>query len=61
MITLANVSKKVGTRLLSDNVNVTFNEGHRYGLTGPNGSGKSTLMKIMMGARSMSDPPLAFV
>lgn len=49
MITLANVSKKVGTRLLFDNVNVTFNEGHRYGLTGPNGSGKSTLMKIMMG------------
>jgi ATPase subunit of ABC transporter with duplicated ATPase domains len=49
MITLANVSKKVGSRLLFDNVNVTFNEGHRYGLTGPNGSGKSTLMKIMMG------------
>ena len=49
MITLANVSKKVGSRLLFDNVNVAFNEGHRYGLTGPNGSGKSTLMKIMMG------------
>lgn len=49
MVTLANVSKKVGTRLLFDNVNVTFNIGHRYGLTGPNGSGKSTLMKIMMG------------
>jgi ATPase subunit of ABC transporter with duplicated ATPase domains len=53
MITLANVSKKVGTRLLFDNVNVSFNEGHRYGLTGPNGSGKSTLMKIMMG---LEDP-----
>lgn len=53
MITLANVSKKVGSRLLFDNVNVTFNEGHRYGLTGPNGSGKSTLMKIMMG---LEDP-----
>ncbi|MGH2637798.1 MAG: ABC-F family ATP-binding cassette domain-containing protein [Rhabdochlamydiaceae bacterium] len=49
MITLAKLSKKIGTRLLFDNVNVTFNEGHRYGLTGPNGSGKSTLMKIMMG------------
>jgi ATPase subunit of ABC transporter with duplicated ATPase domains len=49
MITLAKVSKKVGNRLLFDNVNVTFNVGHRYGLTGPNGAGKSTLMKIMMG------------
>jgi ATPase subunit of ABC transporter with duplicated ATPase domains len=49
MITLSKVSKKVGTRLLFDNVNVTFNIGHRYGLTGPNGAGKSTLMKIMMG------------
>lgn len=53
MITLANISKKIGTRLLFDNVNVTFNEGHRYGLTGPNGSGKSTLMKIMVG---LEDP-----
>ncbi len=49
MITLTQVSKKVGPRLLFDNVNVTFNKGHRYGLTGPNGAGKSTLMKIMMG------------
>ncbi|MGR3912618.1 MAG: ABC-F family ATP-binding cassette domain-containing protein [Candidatus Rhabdochlamydia sp.] len=49
MITLANIAKKVGTRLLFDQVNVSFNVGHRYGLTGPNGSGKSTLMKIMMG------------
>ena len=52
MITLANISKKVGPRLLFDNVNVTFNKG-RYGLTGPNGSGKSTLMKIMVG---LEDP-----
>lgn len=49
MITLANVSKKIGSRVLFDNVNVSFNPRRRYGLTGPNGSGKSTLMKIMMG------------
>ncbi len=53
MITLAKISKKVGSRVLFDNVNATFNVGHRYGLTGPNGSGKSTLMKIMMG---LEDP-----
>lgn len=49
MITLTNISKKVGNKLLFEDVNITFNRGKRYGLTGPNGSGKSTLMKIMMG------------
>lgn len=49
MITLENISKRVGTRTLFENVTFTFNEGCRYGLTGPNGSGKSTLLKIVMG------------
>lgn len=48
MITLNSITKKVGTRLLFENVTTTFNEGHRYGLTGPNGAGKSTLLKIIM-------------
>ena len=49
MITLNSVTKKVGTRLLFEDVTITFNEGCRYGLTGPNGAGKSTLLKIVMG------------
>ncbi len=49
MITLREISKKVGSRLLFENVTMTFNTGCRYGLTGPNGSGKSTLLKIVMG------------
>ncbi|MGE3533286.1 MAG: ATP-binding cassette domain-containing protein, partial [Parachlamydiales bacterium] len=49
MITLKEISKKVGPRLLFDSVSVTFNSGCRYGLTGPNGAGKSTLLKIVMG------------
>lgn len=49
MITVKALSKKVGARLLFDDVNITFSEGNRYGLTGPNGSGKSTLLKIIMG------------
>lgn len=49
MITLKEISKKVGPRLLFDNVSITFNSGCRYGLTGPNGAGKSTLLKIVMG------------
>lgn len=53
MITLENISKRVGTRTLFENVTCSFNVGHRYGLTGPNGSGKSTLLKIIMG----TEPP----
>jgi ATPase subunit of ABC transporter with duplicated ATPase domains len=49
MITLKEISKSFGSRILFENVSFTFNPGNRYGLTGPNGSGKSTLMKIIMG------------
>lgn len=49
MITLNKLSKSFGTRILFDNVTISFNAGNRYGLTGPNGSGKTTLLKIMMG------------
>lgn len=49
MITLHEISKKIGNRTLFDGVTTTFNAKNRYGLTGPNGAGKSTLLKIMMG------------
>lgn len=49
MITLNKISKRFGTRILFDDVTITFNAGNRYGLTGPNGAGKTTLLKIMMG------------
>lgn len=49
MITLNRISKSFGSRILFDDVTITFNAGNRYGLTGPNGAGKSTLLKIIMG------------
>jgi ATPase subunit of ABC transporter with duplicated ATPase domains len=49
MITLSKISKSFGSRILFDNVTMTFNAGNRYGLTGPNGAGKTTLLKIIMG------------
>ena len=52
MITLDKISKKIGTRVLFDDVCVAFNPHRRYGLTGPNGAGKSTLLKMMMGEES---------
>lgn len=49
MITLNKISKSFGSRVLFDDVTITFNAGNRYALTGPNGSGKTTLLKIIMG------------
>ncbi|MFI0434441.1 MAG: ABC-F family ATP-binding cassette domain-containing protein [Parachlamydiaceae bacterium] len=49
MITLFKVSKSFGSKVLFDDVTMTFNAGNRYGLTGPNGAGKTTLLKIIMG------------
>ncbi|HPE85081.1 MAG TPA: ABC-F family ATP-binding cassette domain-containing protein, partial [Chlamydiales bacterium] len=48
-VVLKDISKKMGARLLFENVSASFEAGKRYGLTGPNGAGKSTLLKIMMG------------
>ena len=48
MITLDKICKKIGSRILFDDVTISFNEGCRYGLTGPNGAGKTTLFRIMM-------------
>ena len=49
MITVSEVSKSFGTKVLFDNVSVKFTPGNRYGLTGPNGAGKSTFMRILTG------------
>lgn len=49
MLTATGISMNFGTKVLFENVDVTFNDGERYGLTGPNGSGKSTFMKILAG------------
>ncbi len=49
MIILDKITKKLGARILFENVSASFNSHERYGLTGPNGAGKSTMMKIMMG------------
>lgn len=48
-IILREITKKVGPRLLFENISATFSPNCRYGLTGPNGAGKSTLLKIIMG------------
>lgn len=54
MITLSKISKSFGSRILFDDVTITFNAGNRYGLTGPNGAGKTTLLKMIMGIEEPS-------
>ena len=55
MITINDVTKSFGTRVLFENVNVKFTPGNRYGLTGPNGAGKSTFMKMLIGESEPSN------
>ena len=38
-----------GSSPLFEGINITFNQGNKYGLIGANGSGKSTFMKILSG------------
>jgi len=49
MISVSNVTMRYGSKLLFEDVSVTFTQGRRYGLTGPNGAGKSTFMKVLTG------------
>ncbi|MDD5004959.1 MAG: ATP-binding cassette domain-containing protein [Candidatus Omnitrophica bacterium] len=49
MITLNNLSKKYGARILFNNFSLTINSKEKIGLVGPNGAGKSTLFQIILG------------
>src|SRR3984957_12996121 len=49
MLSVSNVSMRYGSKVLFEEVSVSFVQGRRYGLTGPNGSGKSTFMKVLTG------------
>ena len=47
MLSVSNVTMRYGSKILFEEVSVSFVPGRRYCLTGPNGSGKSTFMKIL--------------
>lgn len=48
MITIRNVSYRIGTRPILDNVSLDIPEGGITALIGPNGAGKSTLLSFMV-------------
>ncbi len=59
MISISNLAKYFGDRVLFEDVSMQFNKGERYGIVGANGCGKSTLLKILTGEESQSDGDLS--
>ncbi|MDR1806882.1 MAG: energy-dependent translational throttle protein EttA [Propionibacteriaceae bacterium] len=49
IMTLHNVRKKLGDKLIFENVTMSFFPDAKIGVVGPNGAGKSTLLKLMAG------------
>ena len=49
MLTLSEISKAYGGRVLFAGVTLQLNREDRIGLVGPNGAGKSTLFSIILG------------
>jgi ATPase subunit of ABC transporter with duplicated ATPase domains len=48
--TLERVTKRYGTRVVHDRINLTIRRGERWSVMGKNGAGKSTLLKMIAGA-----------
>ncbi len=48
MITVNNLSKNYGKKILFNNLSFNINQGEKIGLIGPNGAGKSTFFSIIL-------------
>ena len=52
MLTLSEISKAYGGKVLFNEATLQVNREDRIGLVGPNGAGKSTLFGIILGEES---------
>jgi ATP-binding cassette, subfamily F, member 3 len=52
MLTISQITKAFGGRVLFSGVSLQVNRGNRIGLIGPNGAGKSTLFSLILGQDS---------
>ncbi|MCK2217067.1 ATP-binding cassette domain-containing protein [Actinomadura sp. ATCC 31491] len=60
-LTLTEITKSYGTRVVLDRVSLTVRPGERLGVVGDNGSGKSTLLKLMAGVERPDNGELVAV
>ena len=49
MISIENLSKSYGSKVVLENINLNFEKGKVYGIVGENGAGKTTLFKCIAG------------
>lgn len=49
VLEVKNISKKIGKKMIIQNINFEIKKGEVFGIVGPNGAGKSTLIKTMLG------------
>jgi ATPase components of ABC transporters with duplicated ATPase domains len=49
ILTIENLSKSHGEKVLFNNISFSINSGEKNGLIGVNGTGKSTLLQILAG------------
>ncbi|MFA7677730.1 MAG: ATP-binding cassette domain-containing protein [Candidatus Omnitrophota bacterium] len=54
MISINNISKHYGGRILFEKVSLHINRNEKIGLIGPNGAGKSTFLSILLGKTEQS-------
>ena len=60
MLTVSQLTKSFGGRILFEDVSLQVNRGDRIGLVGPNGAGKSTLFSLLLGEASPDAGKIAF-
>lgn len=58
MIEISHLTKKYGTHVAVDGLNLTIEPGRIYGFLGPNGAGKSTTMNMITGYLGQQREPL---
>jgi ABC-2 type transport system ATP-binding protein len=54
IVEIKNVSKKIGKKLIIDNLSLEIFPGEVFGFLGPNGAGKTTTIRMLLGLASMT-------